>query len=82
MSIYVDELVNWGTKGWWCHMMTDGELEELHQFAQSIGMKRAWFQPKSHPHYDLRPSKRVAAIAKGANAVSSREMVRRCIHYS
>ena len=36
------------------HLVADTE-EELHKFAQKIGLKRSWYQDKSHyPHYDLK----------------------------
>ena len=35
------------------HLITDGDLEELHSFARLLGLKREWFQDKRHPHYDL-----------------------------
>ena len=54
----------------WCHLFCDpGEEEKLHGLAAAIGMKRAWFQapPKaSHPHYDLPPPRRAAALKTGA----------------
>jgi hypothetical protein len=48
----VDELQTWPTtircfKGGSCHLTCDGDLAELHAFAERIGMKRAWFQPHS-----------------------------------
>ena len=63
--IYVDKLVAWPS-GVWCHLLTDGPLNELHAFAKKIGLKREWFQPGSTPHYDLKPSKRVMAVKEGA----------------
>lgn len=39
-----------------CHMWTDGDLEELHEFAESLGLKRAWFQPCDRP--GLQPNRR------------------------
>jgi hypothetical protein len=78
--IYVDELRATrkqvgpflpGTE--WCHLTTDGPLEELHQFAEEIGMQRAWFQDKRVPHYDLRKPGRDAALQKGAIFMSARE---------
>jgi hypothetical protein len=59
----------------WCHLTTDGSLEELHQFAEKIGMQRAWFQNKRVPHYDLRKSGRDIALQKGAVFMSAREQV-------
>jgi hypothetical protein len=36
------------------HLVSDKGPEELHRFAKSIGLKRAWFQDKEgRPHYDL-----------------------------
>jgi hypothetical protein len=80
MAIYVDDLAHWG----WvlrghkvanCHMFTDArDLEELHQFAERIGMKRTWFQPhRIAPHYDLTPRRRALALALGAISVNRRE---------
>ena len=79
MAIYVDALKK-HPSGIWCHMMTDSSnLRELHMFAESIGLKRHWFQDgRVHPHYDLRPVKRQLAMENGAIAVSSVEMVRKC----
>ena len=83
MTIFVDELrdvrgiTGQGTPGLWCHMVTDGALEELHQFAEQIGLQRRWFQnhPR-HPHYDLPPSARAAAVQQGAVAVTTRELAK------
>lgn len=61
-----------------CHLTTDGPLDELHAFAQRIGMKRAWFQDhKIAPHYDLTPGRRDRALLIGATFVPAREQVRR-----
>lgn len=79
MTIYVDELISYGqaaAKGaeryfgngrQSCHMSCDGNLAELHSFAESIGLRRAWFQDHpSLPHYDLTPNKRAMAVRAGA----------------
>jgi hypothetical protein len=63
--------------GWWCHMVSDRSVEELHAFAFEIGLRRRWFQDGPRPHYDLRPSKRRLAVAKGAKEVNTRVIVRR-----
>lgn len=87
MTIYVDELRSYpqkaksggrffGSGKQSCHMMTDGEPEELHQFAERIGLKRAWYQDHpSHPHYDLTPSKRAQALRLGAQERTIAEWV-------
>jgi hypothetical protein len=63
--------------GLWCHMVSDRSVEELHAFASEIGLRRRWFQDGPRPHYDLRPSKRRLAVAKGAKEVNTRVLVRR-----
>lgn len=82
MTVYVDNLFTYPTTlrhKTWCHMATDGDLSELHELAQRIGLKRSWFQNHAtHPHYDLTPNKRALAIRLGAVPVSSQELVRRC----
>jgi hypothetical protein len=76
----VDELQIWPHARHRCflkgsaHLTCDGDLDELHAFAQSIGLRRSWFQPHiSAPHYDLSPGRRDAAIAAGAVFVSARD---------
>lgn len=78
---YVDDLVVWPNawgpfKAGSCHLAAD-TLDELHEFAAKLGMKREWFQGKNprHPHYDLVKSKRDRAIALGAKPITGREMV-------
>ena len=65
--------------GEWCHMVSDASVEELHQFAARIGLKRKAFQSISRPHYDLRPSKRRLAVSMGAEEVDMRDLVRRAV---
>lgn len=68
MSAYVDELHDYGWKlGSSCHLYADS-VEELHQFAQGIMMKRSWFQISKSgiPHYDLVASRRKMAVRQGA----------------
>lgn len=59
------------------HLASTDGLEELHQFARSIGLKKEWFQNKVIPHYDLKGNKPKDAINKGAVRVTSRELIRR-----
>lgn len=88
MSIYVDELIHRGlnyrgTKVKSCHMMTDGNLIELHEMAIKLQMRR-WFQDHpTHPHYDLMAGKRATAIEFGAIPVTGKEMVIKCsLHFT
>jgi len=62
------------------HLVSDFCLEELHFFAQQIGLKREWFQDHPrHPHYDLtsKQMKWRVRFMLGVT-VSSKELVRRC----
>lgn len=64
----------------WCHMVTDGDMEELHRMAEKIGLKRSFFQNPKHnsslPHYDLVPSKRSLALRYGAKEISIRDLAK------
>ena len=58
------------------HMVADS-LEELHDFATYIGLRREWFQNHSrHPHYDLWGSRLKSALNRGTVVVNSKEIVR------
>lgn len=88
MAILLDSFQN-GDRGPWrfrhrrCgHLVSDSSLEELHEFASGLGMRREWFQRKSIPHYDLTGEVYDLAIERGATVVSSRELVRRAVRLS
>lgn len=78
MSVYVDEFRVWGPARHRCfragssHMTAD-TLDELHAMARAIGLRPEWFQPLSHPHYDLTESRRAAALEAGAIFKPARE---------
>ncbi len=64
--------------GYWCHMVSDSSLGELHGFARRLGLRREQFQEHGRlPHYDLRPEVREKTLSLGAEAVSSKELFRR-----
>ena len=54
-----------------CHMFAD-TADELHTMAHAIGMRRAWYQPFSFPHYDVSLQRRARAIKLGALEVDRR----------
>lgn len=66
MPVYVDnERIPWRGREW-CHLVADS-LDELHAFAATLGLRRAWFQGRaSYPHYDVTMSVRTRALALGA----------------
>ncbi len=58
------------------HMMADS-LQELHEFAESMGIKRCWFDSnRRHPHYDL-TGERLERVLEVLAPVSSKEMLRK-----
>ena len=59
------------------HLVAD-TLEELHNFATNIGLKKEWFQehPK-HPHYDIWGIMLKKAISSGAVVISSKDLVQK-----
>jgi predicted metal-dependent HD superfamily phosphohydrolase len=58
----------------WAHLVSDTSYQELHDFADLLGIPRRSFQGD---HYDVPSDYREQAIALGAIAVSSRELVSR-----
>lgn len=73
MTVYVDNArIGYG-RMLMSHMIADTP-QELHAMATQIGMRRAWFQPHSFPHYDVCVSRRASAIRLGAVEVDRRGM--------
>lgn len=79
MTIYVDTPVErQGKFNGYCHMMTDGDLQELHDFAVEIRVG-LYFQNKPRfPHYDLSQTKRRLAVSLGAVEITTEEMINLC----
>lgn len=74
MSVYVDDMRAPFGRLVLCHMVAD-TLDELNAMADRIGVARKWIQHADDPiavHYDIALSKRVLAIAAGAQDVSMR----------
>jgi len=80
MAVYVDRARHKFQRMIMCHMMAD-TLEELHDMAERIGMRREWFQPKSSPHYDVCLMRREKAIELGAIEADRKTIVRLIRHY-
>lgn len=66
MAIYIDaEGIRWRNR-LWCHLVADS-LNELHDFARRLGLKRQWFQDQGfYPHYDVTMAVREKALRLGA----------------
>lgn len=74
MTLLVDECRWWHRGRRWCHLVSDADLDELHEFAAAMGIPERGFHGD---HYDLPEEYRDEALARGAVAVESRELVRR-----
>ena len=75
MAVYVDNLrIPWRGKEW-CHLLADS-LDELHSFAEKLGLKRTWFQSKaSYPHYDITTKTREVAVRMGARRGTRQQII-------
>jgi predicted HAD superfamily phosphohydrolase len=74
VAILMDE-ARWEWRGRkWCHVVSDTSYEELHAFADRVGIPRRGFQGD---HYDVPEEYRDELVAAGAQVVASRELVRR-----
>lgn len=70
MAVYVDDAVTAWRGARWAHLMAD-TLDELHAFAQRLGLPRHAFQNRtSGAHYDVTAEMRAHALRLGAIALS------------
>ncbi|GAA1965830.1 DUF4031 domain-containing protein [Microbacterium deminutum] len=60
----------------WAHLVSDSDLEELHEFAAANGIPRRGFDLD---HYDVPEESHARLIAAGAVHVDGHELVRRLI---
>ncbi|CAN5736098.1 hypothetical protein BH09ACT8_BH09ACT8_56030 [soil metagenome] len=94
MTVYVDDARIPARVGrhatTWSHLFADTQ-DELHAFAERLGLRRSWFQDpvkigkpiKARPgsraaenwHYDVTESKRRQAVSMGAREVTWRDAV-------
>lgn len=71
MTVYVDDMRMPARVGRlqarWSHLMADTD-EELHAFADRLGLKRSWHQKPGTAisHYDVTDSRRQEALRLGA----------------
>lgn len=64
------------------HMVSTENEEELHDFADGLGMRRSWYQDEGpllkHPHYDLTTGQMIdKALKQGAEQVTPQGLIRR-----
>jgi hypothetical protein len=63
------------------HIATDGDIEDLHKFAESINLDQEFFKDQGFPHYIvLNRSIFEYAISKGAIYVGTPELMRKCYY--
>lgn len=73
MSVLVDQPI-WSFRGEkWSHLVSDSNYDELHRFANRIGVRRIAFQGD---HYDIPQRLLDSALRAGAVQTESRELVR------
>ncbi|MGA2836716.1 MAG: DUF4031 domain-containing protein [Acidimicrobiales bacterium] len=83
MTVYLDDWRQPANLGpiddRWSHLVADS-VDELHEFAARMGMRRAWFQDRPgrphHAHYDVPERARAEAVARGAVELTWRELGR------
>ncbi len=73
MTIYIDPPAWPGHGRMWSHLISDVSYEELHTFAERLGVPRRAFE---RDHYDVPAQRYADAVDAGAVEVSSREVVR------
>lgn len=74
MAILIDKPI-WPFRGEkWSHLVSDVSYDELHDFAQKLGIPRRAFQGD---HYDLPERWWDDAVALGAEPTDPRDLVRR-----
>ncbi|MFF5498306.1 DUF4031 domain-containing protein [Streptomyces aquilus] len=73
MTVYIDPPAWPGHGRMWSHLVSDVSYDELHAFADGLGVPRRAFE---RDHYDIPAHRYVDVVAAGAVEVSSREVVR------
>ncbi|RBQ15256.1 DUF4031 domain-containing protein [Spongiactinospora rosea] len=77
MTVLIDPPLWPGPRGLlWSHLVSDTSLEELHAFAVLLGVPPRAFD---RDHYDVPETIHAQAVALGAEAVTSRELLSRLI---
>jgi len=74
MAVLIDEPRWWFKGRRWSHLVSDTSLDELHAFADAVGIPRRGFQGD---HYDVPEEYYDELVAAGAQPTPSRELLRR-----
>ena len=71
--VYVDNAFVKRLGRQWCHLLADS-VEELHEFAATVGLSRRAFHHDARiPHYDITAKQRLLMLTKGVQAVTVRQ---------
>lgn len=74
MTVLIDEPI-WPAHGTvWAHLVSDESYEELHTFAAAAGIPERGFD---NDHYDVPLQRWDELVARGAEPVTGRELLRR-----
>ncbi|MDH6609112.1 hypothetical protein M2164_004747 [Streptomyces sp. SAI-208] len=73
MTVYIDPPTWPGHGRLWSHLISDVSFDELHAFAEELGVPSRAFE---RDHYDIPAHRYADVVAAGAVEVSSREVVR------
>ena len=75
MTVFVDAAIHYKGDKKYCHMVSV-DLNELHDFADRLGVKRCWYSTKKNsPHYDITEEQRSKAIQTGALPATRRQVL-------
>ena len=74
MTLLIDPPNSPGHGRMWSHLASDASFEELHRFAETLGIPRRGFD---RDHYDIPADRYAQVVAAGALPVSSRDLVAR-----
>ncbi len=74
MTLLIDPPNSPGHGRLWSHLASDTSYDELHRFAQSLGIPQRGFD---RDHYDIPAERYDAVVGAGATPVSSRELISR-----
>lgn len=74
MAVLIDEPIWWFKGRRWAHLVSDVSYDELHQFAERVGLPRRGFHGD---HYDVPEEWCDEVVAAGATRTSSRHLLQR-----